>query len=298
MTGLISQDKDEGQVMSMKRQGVSVERSYQLCRKIAKESGSNFYQGMWFTLDRHKRQALFSIYAWMRAIDDIADGDLELEEKTKQLHDFFHQTEKLYTEPAHLNEATFWLALQHTIRQYPIPLTYFREMFLGQLQSIQQNTYATFPELYQYCYRVASIVGLICVSIWGYEGGNAVLQLAEYRGVALQLTNIVRDVYADAQEGKLFIPAEWIEKQEELEQALNKTIEQAEYYYQASRNLDKMVSRRGSLSLQLMTASYVVLLSKIKKMPQEVLKGNTIKLSRTEKLTVCITGIVKWCFAA
>jgi phytoene synthase len=80
--------------MSKHRQGVSVELSYQLCRKIAKESGSNFYQGMWFTLDRHKREALFSIYAWMRAIDDIADGDLILEEKIKLLHDFFDQTEK------------------------------------------------------------------------------------------------------------------------------------------------------------------------------------------------------------
>jgi phytoene synthase len=284
--------------MSKHRQGVSVELSYQLCRKIAKESGSNFYQGMWFTLDRHKREALFSIYAWMRAIDDIADGDLILEEKIKLLHDFFDQTEKLYTPSQSLKEDSFWLALQHTIQQYPIPLIYFREMFLGQIQSVQQNKYATFSELYQYCYRVASVVGLICIAIWGYEGGNTALKLAEYRGIALQLTNIIRDVQVDAQEGKLFIPGEWIERQEELEQALTKMIDQAEYYYHASQKLDKMVSRRGSLSLLLMTSSYAFLLNKMKKMPQEILKGNQIKLSRSEKLTVCITGIVKWCFAA
>lgn len=282
----------------MNRQGVGVDRSYQLCQKIAKESGSNFYQGMWFTLDKYKRQALFSIYAWMRVIDDVADGNLELTEKIARLEDFFQQTEALYTDSTTLDEDSFWPALQHTIRHYAIPLTYFHDMYLGQLQSIQQTDYATFSELYQYCYRVASIVGLICISIWGYEGGAAALKLAEYRGIALQLTNIVRDVHIDGQEGKSFIPAEWLEKPEALEQALQRMIDQAEYYYYASKKLDKMVSRRGSLSLVLMTSSYEFLLNKIKKMPQEVLKGNRIKLSRGEKLTVCITGIVKWCFAA
>lgn len=282
----------------MNRQGVSIEQSYQLCRKIAKESGSNFYQGMWFTLDKNKRHALFSIYAWMRAIDDIADGNLNLEDKTQQLQHFFQQTEQLYTHATPINQTSFWVALHHTIQHYPIPLTYFREMYLGQIQSIEQHSYATFAELYEYCYRVASIVGLICISIWGYEGGGAAQQLAEYRGIALQLTNIIRDVHLDAQEGKVFIPAEWIENQTEMKQAFHKMIEQAEYYYQASKNLETLVSKRGSLSLVLMTCSYALLLNKIKKQPQEVLNGQAIRLSRTEKLTLCITGIFKWYFAA
>ena len=282
----------------MNRQGVSIEQSYQLCRKIAKESGSNFYQGMWFTLDKSKRHALFSIYAWMRAIDDIADGNLTLEDKTKQLQLFFQQTEELYTHATPINATSFWVALHHTIQHYPIPLTYLREMYLGQIQSIEQHSYATFAELYEYCYRVASIVGLICISIWGYEGGGAALQLAEYRGIALQLTNIIRDVHLDAKEGKVFIPAEWIENQTELKHAFHKMIEQAEYYYQASKNLETLVSKRGSLSLVLMTCSYASLLNKIKKKPQEVLNGQAIRLSRIEKLTLCITGIFKWCFAA
>ena len=287
--------KDELHIMN--RQGVSVEQSYQLCRKIAKESGSNFYQGMWFTLDRNKRDALFSVYAWMRAIDDIADGDLEMEEKIKQLHAFYQQTEQLYSESTPPSDTSFWLAFHNTIQHYPIPLEYFRDMLLGQLQSIQQSSYATFDDLYEYCYRVASTVGLICISIWGYEGGNAAQKMAEYRGIALQLTNIVRDVHLDAQEGKWFIPAEWMGETTGLEQALNKMIAQAEYYYTASKKLEKMVSKRGSLSLLLMTYSYASLLDKIKKQPQEVLRGHRIRLTRTEKLTLCITGIFRWCFA-
>lgn len=282
----------------MKRQEVSIKQSYQLCRKIAKESGSNFYQGMWFTLDKNKRYALFSIYAWMRAIDDIADGNLTFEDKIKQLQLFFQQTEQLYTHAIPIKEGSFWVALHHTIQHYPIPLTYFREMYLGQIQSIEQHSYATFSELYEYCYRVASIVGLICIAIWGYQGGGAAQQLAEYRGIALQLTNIIRDVHLDGKEGKVFIPAEWVESQVELKYALHKMIEQAEYYYQASKKLETLVSKRGSLSLVLMTCSYTSLLNKIKKRPEEVLNGQTIQLTRTEKLSLCITGIFKWCFVA
>lgn len=281
----------------MNRQGGELAQSYQLCRKIAKESGSNFYQGMWFTLNRNKRYALFAIYAWMRAIDDIADGNLDSNEKLQQLHKFYQRTEQLYTDSLPSNENSFWLALHHTIHHYPIPLVYFHEMYLGQLESIEQNTYETFSDLYQYCYRVASIVGLICISVWGYRGGNVTQKLAEYRGIALQLTNIVRDLHVDAKEGKLYIPKEWMTQQSEFEQALHKMILQAEYYYQASKQLESMVSRRGSLSLQLMTCSYNALLNKIKKKPQAVLNGQIIRLTKREKLTLCFTGIFKWCFA-
>lgn len=282
----------------MAKHGLQLQQSYQLCRKIAKDSGSNFYQGMWFTLDKNKRYALFAIYAWMRAIDDIADGDLTLEDKMTQIQEFYQKTEQLYSDSFVPTDSSFWFALHHTIQHYPIPLTYFREMFLGQLQSIQQNSYSTFADLYQYCYRVASIVGLICVSIWGYKGGSAVLKLAEYRGIALQLTNIARDVYQDTREGKWYIPAEWLGTQAELDQAFRKIIDQADHYYQASKRLEKMVSKRGSLSLVLMTYSYIFLLNKIKKHPKQVLNGYPIRLTRGEKLTLCITGIFKWCFAA
>lgn len=287
--------RDRLQIMN--RQEAIVEQSYQLCRKIAKESGSNFYQGMWFTLDKNKRNALFSIYAWMRAIDDIADGHLEIEEKIQRLHAFYQQTECLYAESPNLNQASFWLALQRTIQRYAIPQAYFRDMLLGQLQSIQQSSYATFADLYEYCYRVASTVGLICIAIWGYEGGGSAQKMAEYRGIALQLTNIIRDVHLDAQEGQCFIPAEWMGKNEALEPALHKMIEQAEYYYGASKKLEQMVSKRGSLSLLLMTHSYVSLLDKIKKQPQQVLNGQRVQLTRMEKLRLCIMGIYRWCIA-
>ncbi len=281
----------------MNKHGASLEQSYELCRKIAKNSGSNFYQGMWFTLDKNKRNALFSIYAWMRLIDDIADGELEMEEKIKQLNDFYQSTEQLYTETISGNTPSFWHALQYTIQHFPIPLIYFRDMFLGQLQSIQQKRYATFADLYEYCYRVASTVGLICISIWGYKGGETAQKMAEYRGIALQLTNIVRDVNADIHDGTWFIPLEWADKTDEMEHALKKLIAQAEYYYAASKKLDKLVTKRCSLTLVLMTNFYSSLLKKIKNKPKQVLQGLKIRLTGFEKLALCITGIFRWCFA-
>lgn len=279
----------------MKRHEVVVARAYQACSDIARNSGSNFYRGMSFTLNRHKRLALFSVYAWMRAIDDIADGDLSRDEKMTKIHVFYDKTAALYSGSLDLESASLWMALNHTIHHYTLPLSYFHDMFLGQLQSIEQNSYANFEELYQYCYRVASVVGLICISIWGYEGGAAALKLAEYRGIALQLTNIIRDVYQDTQEGKSYIPAEWMGS--EPRGAWDEMVEQAEHYYEASRDLERMVSRSGRLSLQLMTGSYELLLHKMKKKPQEVLQGQMVGLSKSEKLGLCFKEMLKWCLA-
>src|SRR5580704_15971307 len=184
----------------------NIEASYLYCRELVKQSGSNFYYGMWLTLNKEKRDSLFAVYAWMRAIDDIADSELSEEEKIRQLNSFYRTTENiLQTPPLFEHEAhfvdnlhSFWPAFQQTILKYNISISYFHDMFVGQLQSVQQNRYDNFPDLYQYCYRVAASVGLACIAIWGYKGGELTRKMAEYRGIAFQLTNVVRDVHADA----------------------------------------------------------------------------------------------------
>ncbi len=293
----------------------NMEQSYLHCRELVKKSGSNFYYGMWLTLNKEKRDSLFAIYAWMRAIDDIADSDSPEDEKIKQLNDFYRKTEAIlnassFDEQELLPEDTlhsFWPAFQQTIIRYNISFSYFHDMFVGQLQSIQQNRYENFLDLYQYCYRVAASVGLACIAIWGYKGGELTQKMAEYRGIALQLTNVVRDVSADAKNGKLFIPLEWVEhdedishqmvvdNEEEVIKAVNEIISQAEHYYEKSRQLERHVSRTGSLSLRVMTKTYFSLLKKIKKNPQLILENRKIKLNRFEKLSTCFSGIVQWC---
>lgn len=295
------------------------ELSFDHCRNIVKKSGSSFYYGMWLTLNKDKRNALFVIYAWMRNIDDVADGSLAKEEKIKQLKEFFHRTE-LICHAFTVNEASsfdfyrhdsLWPAFHQTLLTYNLSSSYFRDMFTGQLQSIQQSRYDTFLELYQYCYRVASSVGLICVSIWGYEGGASTLKMAEYRGVALQLINVARDICSDVTSGTLFVPAEWINGEREhftkllfshdkhsveIIPTLRKIIDSAEYYYHESIGLERNVSRTGSLSLRVMTSTYWALLKKIKKNPELLLQPKKIKLNRFEKIRVCFLGFIQWCW--
>lgn len=299
------------------QKNVQLEQSYQSCRSIVKKSGSNFYYGMWLTLNKRKRDALFSIYAWMRAIDDIADSSLPDAEKIKQLEEFYQMTVSLMKQPAMTTSddlsfaSSFWPAFQQTTHEYAIDPEYFEQMYLGQVQSIQQNTYDNFADLYQYCYRVAATVGLVCVVIWGYTGGEQTLKMAEYRGIALQLINVVRDIQSDALSHKFFIPKEWLGHDEQLIQkfidsknktllipVMQKIIDRAEYYYAASQELEHRVSRVGSLSLRVMSQTYFSLLKKIKKDPSLVLSGEKVKLNHFEKISVCMLGVVQWCINA
>lgn len=294
-----------------------LKKSHRSCRAIVKKSGSNFYYGMWLTLDKKKRDALFSIYAWMRAIDDIADSPLPNKEKIHQLNDFYQTTisvieQKIPTYNNRIDFDSFWPAFQQTIHEYAISLEYFKHMFLGQIQSVQQYTYDNFADLYQYCYRVAATVGFVCIAIWGYKGGESTLKLAEYRGIALQLINVVRDIQNDVLNNhKFFIPKDWFNHEESLIAQLIKSkdktllmplvqeiIGRAEYYYEASRELEHRVSRTGSLSLRVMSRTYFSLLQKIKKNPYLVLRGEKVKLNHFEKISISLLCFVQWCFNA
>lgn len=292
----------------------NIEKSYQYCREIVKNSGSNFYYGMWLTLNKEKRNSLFAIYAWMRTIDDIADSELSEQQKIKQLHEFYQKTERILQSKSSTHEDfsiappdSFWPAFQQTILKYQISTDYFQDMYKGQLQSVQQNNYENFSDLYQYCYRVAASVGLACIAIWGYEGGEATRKMAEHRGIALQLTNVVRDVYNDARSGTIFIPLELIKNNQNISnqiiqgnksdiiEAMHEIISQAEHYYQESQMLERQVSRTGSLSLRVMSKTYAVLLKKIKKNPHLVFANKKVKLTKFEKLSLCLLGIFQWC---
>lgn len=286
-----------------------LEHSYRCCARIAQASGSNFYLGMLLT-PKDKRNAMFAVYAWMREIDDIADSQINPREKIKQLIQFYRQTERVIaideeSEDALLQE-NYWLAFRQTIIDYQIPERYLKEMFYGQLQTIKQKTFKTFSDLYQYCYRVASTVGLICIKIWGYQGGEQTEKLAEYRGIALQLTNILRDVYQDAAEGQIFIPDEFfvnkhltpkeimLNKNQVIKDAIHKIIVKAAYYYKMSEKLEQYVARDGLLCLQVMTNVYHSLFNKIKRNPHSIFCNKRVGLSHLSKFYICLSSGVKF----
>ena len=168
-----------------------------------------FIHGICLT-PKAKRLALYAVYAWMKTLDDIVDGNGTLSAKYEQLQKFYAETLTMIApniSPEYCaTQEKFWLAFRHTILFYQIPFEYLNAMFEGQKQDLQPILFQNFADLYQYCYRVASTVGLICIKIWGYDGGKSTEQFAEYQGIAFQLTNILRDVTTDSKLGRNYLP--------------------------------------------------------------------------------------------
>src|SRR4029077_1522926 len=167
-----------------------------------------------------KRQALCAVYAYMRRCDDIADDfKLPASERRQRLNawlDAFHRAEA-----GHATDDPVLLALTDTQRRFKIPVELLDQLAFGTGMDIQdgdapasgelQVLYQTFADLRLYCYRVASVVGLVCIRIFGYRD-PAAEGLAENLGLAFQLTNIIPDIREDAAMGRIFFPAEDLER--------------------------------------------------------------------------------------
>ena len=198
--------------------------AYSVCRGITRTNAKNFYYAF-LVLPKRKRQALCAVYAFMRRCDDIADDpNLSLEERRYKLDtwlDALHRVQQ--GEPT---DDPILLALTDAQRRYTIPAGLLDELALGTAMDVadphaeSQNApaanaavpgltvqYQTFDDLKLYCYRVASVVGLVCIHVFGYRD-PAAEPLAEQCGLAFQLTNIIRDVKEDAAMGRVYLPEE------------------------------------------------------------------------------------------
>ena len=184
--------------------------SYQYCRRLARSRAKNFYYSF-LLLSPAQRDAICAVYAFMRRCDDLSDEPAEggaaearlaLEEWRRGLHLALDGAP-----PPH----PVWPALADTARRYAIPRQYLDEMIDGVTSDLEPRRLASFDELYRYCYQVASVVGLTIIRIFGYRS-EAALPLAEKCGVAFQLTNILRDLREDAERGRVYLPAEDLER--------------------------------------------------------------------------------------
>jgi len=168
---------------------------------------SNFYYSF-FSLPKFKREAIETIYTFCRLTDDIVDEVENLDRKQALLLLVMDELKKSL-----IGESNYGLLnkLASVIKHFNIPLEYFYELLRGMEMDLTKNRYNTFAELEQYCYRVASTVGLICAEIFGYKNENT-KQYAFNLGIALQLTNILRDIKEDAKRGRIYLPLEDLRK--------------------------------------------------------------------------------------
>jgi len=186
------------------------ERTRGLRHELARTIQSNFFYSFLF-LPREKREAIIDIYNFCRMIDDIVDDLAEevltpyTRERAKvELKKWREELANLYAGNP-VNQETG--KLKRVLERFPIPKVYFDELINGCEMDLQHHHYRTFTDLYQYCYRVASITGLICIEVFTYRSPQS-KHYAINLGIALQLTNILRDLKEDAARGRVYLPEE------------------------------------------------------------------------------------------
>lgn len=272
------------------------------CERITRKRARNFYYGLKLAPEP-KRSALYVLYAWMCQADDIVDRARHTSAKRvqRELEEFQAATEDaLNGAVANASDDPLWRAFAHLGGQYPLRADEFRAMLEGQLEDVTRKEYATFDELSAYCYRVASTVGLLCLAIWGYDDAGAPAHAID-RGIAFQLTNILRDFSEDYDAGRVYLPVEdfrrhavtpqqvrtWSEPKR-CERFWAGQVARAESYYERSRPLDEMVSPDCVPVLWAMTEIYASILAKMKEHPQRTVTGRRVRLSTFRKSMIAL----------
>jgi len=180
-----------------------IEASYRHCRRLTRQAASNFYWSF-HLFPRPKRRALHALYAFSRCTDDLGDSDAPSETRRAQLDAW---RESLQRSLAGDCEGAIWPALRDAVDRFAIPENYLFQIIDGVAMDLTAASYQTFDELQNYCYHVASAVGLACIHIWGFEDPRAI-DLAQKCGIAFQMTNILRDLHEDALQQRVYLPRE------------------------------------------------------------------------------------------
>lgn len=188
-----------------------VEDAYIACAEITRAEARNFSYGIRL-LPREKRQAMCAVYAFARRLDDIGDGDLPAEQKRQQLDGCRESLHGLIEGQLDDPHDPVMVALQDAATRLPIPLEAFDELIDGCQADVDGRHYVTFDDLVYYCRCVAGSVGRLSLGIYDPPDRERVSALADSLGVALQLTNILRDVREDRQNGRVYLPQEDLDR--------------------------------------------------------------------------------------
>lgn len=289
-----------------------LERSFALCHEVVAARARNFYYGLRLTPEP-RRSAVYSIYAWMRAGDDAVDAQTSPEAQRAALHAFAEQTRDVLGGAFDVHTPSFWLAFAATVHSYQISRAHLDGMLAGLEEDLTHAQYATDLELDRYCHRVASTVGLVCVQIWGVRANlpaadaAMIPHLAERRGLAFQLTNILRDFRQDfdTTPPRVYLSREAFERhgltaaqlrawQDDalcrrfvLDQALR-----AKDHFRASTPLDKLIDPACRPTIWAMTRIYEGLLDLIIQDPARVVSPKRIRLPSWRKAAIAVRAML------
>ena len=291
-------------------QDQTLERAYAECRAIAKREARNFYYSF-LALPKPRRNAICAIYAFMRKADDLSDDEtISREERRRRLHAWVADWHASADGGA--TRDLVFVAVRDAIARFNIPLRLLDELVAGTTMDLdapegEVDTYATFDDLYRYCYLVASVVGLVCIRIFGYTDVRAE-KLAEETGVAFQLTNILRDVAEDAERKRIYLPLDRIASHNvPLDSLLNRAPgapptanerallaelgARAEHYYQSAKGLLPLIDRESRPALWVLVRIYYRLLKHIRRANYDVF-SRRIRVPSFQKLEILAAGLV------
>ena len=288
--------------------------AYAVCRGVARRAAKNFYYGF-LVLPAEKRNALCAVYAFMRHADDISDDPgFDPRQKRERLVDWLGAANQVFEGKP--TDDPVLMALADAQKRFNIPPQLFEKLVQGTgmdldipaTEGAPAVVCNTFDDLKNYCYYVASIVGLVCIRIFGYEDKKAEF-LAEDCGLAFQLTNIVRDVKEDAGMGRIYIPAEDLErfslapdqflpaslqdaaKAQQLRPVLEYEADRARRYYESAKWLMELIEEDSRPALWVLVEIYSRLLKKITARNYDVFTER-VSLTFWEKLRVLSRGFL------
>lgn len=251
-------------------------------------------------LPRPQREAIRAVHAWSRALDDGVDEERDPAVARDRLERFRRELTLLYEGAP---EEPLTAALAPHVRRFQIPRIYFEELINGVEMDLSHRRYGTFTDLSRYCYRVASIVGLICLRIFG-EAEDRGKRYAENLGLALQLTNILRDVGSDLSRGRVYLPEDELARFGVSEEALRRRerdraflelmrfqAERARSFFEAAEREVQSLDRRRLIAAEIMARVYRRLLERIEASGFDVLAGE-VRVSRLERVWIAASTAV------
>ncbi len=318
-----------------------IEASYEFCEELTRREAGNFYHSFKYLPD-DKRRSIMAYYAFCRRADDIADGDfvdvfpggsaddpeslayrksierlspggpvLDRSAYNEKMSQLFYYRKKLSTAYGNMTSTDpIFIALKDTVRRHGIQRQLLDDMISGMENDFHKNRYETFEELYSYCYRVASTVGLVCIEIYGYDDPRA-KEYAESWGVFMQLINIIRDVSEDAERDRIYLPLEdlarWGISEEDVKNGgdllnhpgwapfVEEYLERADGYRQRAFKLLSHLDKSARYSPAAMASFYQSIMTKITKRKGDVFTER-IQLTKTEKILLAAYVYVRYRF--
>ena len=278
-----------------------LDAAYDYCQELTRRAAKNFYYGF-MLLPNGQRRAIYSAYAFARECDDIADAGLPPDIAAEQLANYRRDLETcLGGHP----EGPVFEALHRTVEKYGVPHQYLFDLISGVEMDLTKSRYETFDELKDYCYHVASVVGLISIEIFGYDGSEEARGYASDLGIALQLTNILRDIAEDAERGRIYLPLdelEWFGYSEddllagratpEFRRLIAFEADRARHYYAQGRRLLPHLPGRARACVGVMAGIYSTILDDIERDPGVVFRRR-VSLSGPQKLALAGKELVR-----